>query len=219
MPRDERLAPVIPLFGGAAPAVPAEPAEAPLDQAWHPTWTAESSSAAPAAPAADAGEDDASARAEKQLLKKLRVRSLSEREARSFLREQALEPHAIDALVDAMYRLGYLDDVRLAEQLIHTATTRKAQGRQAIALALGQRGIARDVVDAALAEVDDDDAERALEFARQKARSLRGLERDTALRRLSGQLARRGFGALALSTARRALDELDRPAPRGVRFE
>ena len=77
----------------------------------------------------------------------------------------------------------------------------------------------RDVVDAALEALPDDDADRALEYARQKARTMRDLDRDVALRRLSGQLARRGYGAQALDAARRALDELSRPARSGVRFE
>ncbi|MCT9001875.1 regulatory protein RecX [Microbacterium memoriense] len=252
---DDHLAPVIPLFGGPAPAAPAEhgvaggdgtparrpvsadrvparapesadrvPARGPVstsspgigDGSWHTTWTEPDprfeQSVRP-------DESDARDLAEKRLLKKLRVRSLSEREARSFLREQDVAPDAVEHVIDAFVRHGYLDDARLAEQLIHAGTTRKGQGRQAISLALGQRGIPRDVADAALAEVADDDAERALEFARQKARAMRGLDREVAVRRLVGQLSRRGYGGLALSTARQALDELERPAARGVRFE
>lgn len=226
---DEHIAPVIPLFGGrAAPAAAAEQRPAARresvasvgDDPWHTTWTAPGSDVVDDDDVrAGAEGDDARRVAEERLLKKLRVRSLSVRESRTFLRDQDLDPAAIDAIIDAVLRLGYLDDARLAEQLIHAGTTRKGQGRQAISLALGQRGIPRDVADAALAELADDDAERALEFARQKARSMRGLDREAATRRLVGQLSRRGYGAVALSAARRALDELDRPAARGVRFE
>lgn len=218
MTRDDGLAPVIPLFGGPAPAAPAAQRDvADAGHDWHQTWTATPDEAVVVGLAPD--EDEARAAAEKHLLKKLRVRSLSERETRSFLREQGLAPHIAESLVDSMLGHGYLDDARLAEQLIHAGTTRKGQGRQALSLALGQRGIPRDVADAALAELEDDDAERALEFARQKARSMRELDRDAALRRLAGQLSRRGYGALAFSAARQALDELDRPPLRGVRFE
>lgn len=224
---DDHLAPVIPLFGGPAPAAPAaqgETTDGPhaaetAEGAWHTTWTERAAVNALPSGSLDADQDEARQAAENRLLKKLRVRSLSEREARTFLREQDLTPDALEQVVDSLLRAGYLDDARLAEQLIHAGTTRKGQGRKAIALALGQRGVPRDVADAALAELVDDDAERALEFARQKARSMRGLERDAALRRLAGQLSRRGYGGVALSAARQALDELDRPAPRGVRFD
>ncbi|MDW4573098.1 regulatory protein RecX [Microbacterium sp. M3] len=157
--------------------------------------------------------------AEQGLLKKLRGRQLSVSEAKAYLRQHDLDADAEQALLDAFLARGYLDDARLAEQLVHAGVDRKGQGRRAIAQSLAQRGVPRDVADFALAELPDDDAERALEFARTKAGSMRGLERDVALRRLAGQLARRGYGGpVALDAARQALDEAGRPSGR-VRFE
>jgi len=213
MPGEEHLAPVTPLFGGRVHAAPAEPAETPGDT-WHTTWTEPV-----AEQALEPDEIDVAADAESALVKRLRTRSLSEREARAFLRERDLSVDAVEGIIEGMLRHGYLDDARLAEQLIHAATTRKGQGRRAISQALSQRGIPRDVVDAALETLPDDDADRALEYARQKARTMRDLDRETALRRLSGQLARRGYGGQSLEAARRALDELSSPTRSGVRFE
>lgn len=213
MPGEEHLAPVTPLFGGRVHAAPAEPAETP-GETWHTTWTEPV-----AEQALEPDEIDVAADAESALVKRLRTRSLSEREARAFLRERDLSVDAVEGIIEGMLRHGYLDDARLAEQLIHAATTRKGQGRRAISQALSQRGIPRDVVDAALETLPDDDADRALEYARQKARTMRDLDRETALRRLSGQLARRGYGGQSLEAARRALDELSSPTRSGVRFE
>ncbi len=213
MPGEEHLAPVTPLFGGRVHAAPAEPAETP-GETWHTTWTEPV-----AEQALEPDEIDVAADAESALVKRLRTRSLSEREARAFLRERDLSVDAVEGIIEGMLRHGYLDDARLAEQLIHAATTRKGQGRRAISQALSQRGISRDVVDAALETLPDDDADRALEYARQKARTMRDLDRETALRRLSGQLARRGYGGQSLEAARRALDELSSPTRSGVRFE
>lgn len=171
--------------------------------------------------AARGGRDEADpvAAAESGLLKKLRTRQLSVSEARSFLSGLELPTPSVDAILEAFLERGYLDDARLAEQLVHAGVDRKGQGRQVIAQTLAKRGVPRDVADAALTELPDDDAERALEFARTKAGSLRGLERDVALRRLAGQLARRGYGGgIAFSAARTALDEATRPTGR-VRFE
>jgi regulatory protein len=167
-----------------------------------------------------AGDDvDAVAIAERGLVKKLRGRQLSVSEAKTYLGQYDLDADAVAALLDAFGERGYLDDARLAEQVVHSGVDRKGQGRQVIAQSLAKRGVPRDVADAALAELPDDDAERALEFARSKAGSLRGLERDVALRRLAGQLARRGYGgSMALNAARTALEETMRPAGR-VRFE
>lgn len=147
--------------------------------------------------------------AEGMLLKKLRTRSLSVAEARAVVAERDLDEGQVLTLLDDCLRRGYLDDAALAEQLVHSATTRKGQGRRAVAQTLAKRGIPRDVAEAAIAEMPDDEAERALEFARSKARSMGSLEFDTALRRLSGQLARRGYGgSVATSAAREALAEV-----------
>ncbi|WP_231637092.1 regulatory protein RecX [Microbacterium sp. No. 7] len=221
------MAPVIPLFGASRPPQDAREADArtreadaeagdasPRDEpAWHASWIDD------VAPA-DVPEDRAELvdEAEQLLLKKLRTRSLSVREARAALTQAGLDAAEADALVERFLGNGYLDDAALAEQLMHKAVARKAQGGQAIAQSLAQRGIPRDVIDAALAELPDDESDRALEFARTKARGMTGLDRDVALRRLAGQLARRGFGSSALSAARQALDE-QVPARRPVRFE
>lgn len=162
---------------------------------------------------------DPATTAEAGLLKKLRARQLSVSEAKAYLGQHDLDGGSVDGILDAFVERGYLDDARLAEQVVHAGVDRKGQGRQVIAQSLAKRGVPREVADAALAELPDDDAERALEFARSKANSLRGLERDVALRRLAGQLARRGYGgSLALNAARTALDETARP-PGRVRFE
>ncbi|MCT9821497.1 recombination regulator RecX [Microbacterium sp. W1N] len=168
---------------------------------WHASWLDE------AAPAGDPDTAQERDDAERVLMRKLRSRSLSEREARALAAEQGLAPDDVEVLIDRLLRHGYLDDARLAEQLVHTGVDRKAQGRSALAQTLSQRGIPREVTQAALDALPDDDAERALEVARTKVRSVRGLDREVAVRRLVGQLSRRGFGAHALDAARRAIDE------------
>lgn len=203
-----RLAPVIPLFGAEDDVPPAT---------WHTTWTepVEDVSVVDA----DDDADERAAEAEAALLRKLRTRSLSVREARRVLVEHEIDEPTAGALIDRFERNGYLDDARLAEQLIHSAVARKSQGRVVVSRTLAQRGIPREVIDAALDDLPDDERERALEFARGKARSMRGLAREVALRRLVGQLARRGYGAQSLEAARTALDELAQGRKPGVRFE
>lgn len=210
------LAPVIPLFGAATPVADqavARPSEGLA--AWNSTWGHE-----PAGSDHEYDECGAIEReiAEKSLLRRLRTRSLSLREARAVVAERDLDDEAIDSVLAAFQQLGYLDDAALAEQLVHAGSDRKGQGRQAIAQTLAKRGIPRDIADAALAELPDDDAERALEYAQAKARSFAGVDRETALRRLVGQLVRRGYsGSVALRSARSALDA--GPGSGGVRFD
>lgn len=158
--------------------------------------------------------------AAESLVRKLRVRSLSISEARTVLKTHGLEGLQVDDVLDDFTRRGYLDDAALASQLVESGTQRKGQGRVALSRALAQRGIPRDVVNAALDELPDDDAERALDFARTKARSLSRLDQETALRRLVGQLSRRGYnGSVAMTAAKTALAEATFGGrPSGVRF-
>ncbi|MDU0344151.1 regulatory protein RecX [Microbacterium sp. KSW2-29] len=175
----------------------------------------------------DAGVDDAPARAEALLLRKLRSRSLSLSEARTAVRGvDGVDETVVEDLIARFVDLGYLDDAAFAEQLAMSAVEKRGEGRRAVAETLRKRGIPRDIAEAALAELPDDDAERALEFARSKVRGVEGKDYEASLRRLAGQLARRGYpSSVALSAAKTALSEagmgrsrsFGRPAS-GVRF-
>ena len=164
--------------------------------------------------------DEIRSTAEESLLRKLRAKSLSISEARLVLRGHGLEAGQIDDVIDDFSRRHYLDDAVLAGLLVTSGVERKGQGRVALSRALSQRGLPRDVIDAALDELPDDDAERALDYARTKARSMGRLDNDTALRRLIGQLARRGYnGSVAMNAAKTALREVSSGgSSSGVRF-
>lgn len=231
VPSDGGLAPVISLFAPSASRSATAPANADASAAapaarWNATWADEPANGGDEEPdrgfRAQDGDDDGSAIereiAEKNLLKRLRARSLSVKEARAVVAERDLDDDVIDAVLTGFLDRGYLNDAALAEQLIHAGVDRKGQGRQVIAQTLARRGIPRDVADAALAALPDDDMERALDYARGKARSLRDLDREVAVRRLTGQLARRGYpGSVALTAARQALEK-DGTGGTGVRF-
>lgn len=250
----ERLAPVVPLFGGPAPEAPAHLADRAggpgadhdeNDPQWHTTWQgapvrraayalASGDGAALPEPNSVSETDDTvpdntepdetdseeiAHRAEQRLVRALGSRGLSEREARDRLRRDGVESELAEDIIDRLLRVGAIDDDMLAEQLVYQATTRKNQGRKAVAQTLAKRGLSRDAIDRAIETLPDDDAERALEFARTKAGSLARLDHDTALRRLVGQLSRRGFGgAMAMRVATQALDEA-RGGGRRVRFQ
>lgn len=240
---DERLAPVIPLFGQRAPEAasssrsnldteqhnatdgpvrfvddelapsPRHPAYAQAKPALRPVQTPAEE---PARQADSVAERE---RASEALVRKLRARALSVAEARQVLRGHEVSSDQVEDVIDEFLHRGYLDDRTLADALVTAGVERKGQGRVALSRALSQRGLPRDVIDEALAALPDDDAERALEFARSKARSMARLDPDTALRRLLGQLARRGYGgSVASQAARTALREAPGDNRSGVRF-
>ena len=234
----EGLAPVIPLFGGAHPEKRSARSDTQPPRSDGPSSRrmprfeevpddAELPAAAGSGRAwdgpAESGVDEVDAEqrlkaATDRLLRKLAGRGLSVSEAADVLLSDGVSRDEAATVIADLEDRGWLSDEMLAEQLVHAALTRNKDGRRGIAQRLAKRGIPREVAEAALAEVPDDDAERALEFARTKARGMSSLDHDTALRRLTGQLARRGYpGGVAMSAARQALDEAG-GARSGVRF-
>ena len=230
-PSDEGLAPVIPLFGGPIADPVVERAERDETRRRSVTfsedyWSDEEPAPDEPAPPSTSDLDEPVDReklrenAATSLTRSLGRRGLSVSEAQARLRADGLTAEESQGVVDEFIERGWLDDAVLAEQLVHSATTRKGMGTRAIRQLLVKRGVARDVIDDVIADLPDDDAERALEFARGKARSLVRYDDETATRRLMGMLARRGFGgSVAGKAARTALaDERRSAGGSAVRF-
>jgi regulatory protein len=150
-------------------------------------------------------------RIDRLIVSRLRRSSLSIAEVRAALVEHGLDDHEVEEWIDRYERLGYLDDRRLAEQLVHSHGTRRGRGSGALLHELGRRGIetelARDALDALDPEVELD---HATQIASRRVRQLAGLERSTAERRLSAFLLRRGYGGDVVRRAVSAALEGDR---------
>jgi regulatory protein len=115
----------------------------------------------------------------------------------------------VAAAVQRLISLGILDDEQFARQFIRAKISGAGLSRRRLQSELWRRGVARDVIDAALAEVlvedeVDEDAQIA-QVAAKKLRTLRSAEPATARRRLYAFLARRGYDGSAI---RRVMDAL-----------
>lgn len=190
------------------PAAPVEPAPAPPRA---PTSTPASATgrSAPARrerPAqmttvhrdAEAGDeaDERDERIDRLVVSRLRRSALSVSEVRSVLAEHGLDDHEIDDWIERYERLGYLDDGRLAEQLVHSHSARRGRGSGAILHELARRGIDADIARSAVDDLDPEtERTNALAVAERRARQLTGLDRQTAERRLSAFLQRRGYSS------------------------
>ncbi|PZF56100.1 hypothetical protein DEJ23_11070 [Curtobacterium sp. MCSS17_008] len=170
--------------------------------------------------------DEQRADAERVSMRALGRKGVSESEMRQLLTKQELDAEVVEHEVARLVRVGLLDDVALATDLVDRLHERKGLGRQGVVAELRRRGIDQAAIDAALeAAADDADDEfvRAIELAEKRARQLRGLDRETAERRLSGFLMRKGYGSGVVRVAvQRALDAPPRRSPSGggtVRFE
>lgn len=129
-------------------------------------------------------------------------RGLSRRELERHLRDRDFDENDIATEVARLEAEGYVDDVALAQNLVGRLQERKGLGRSAIAAELTRRLLAPAAIEYALELIDSgDELARARELALHRARQLGSLDRDTAVRRLSAYLQRRGYGGSAVRAA------------------
>ncbi len=157
----------------------------------------------------------AARRAENLTMHALTRRGQSVQEIRDLLTARELDADEVEAEIERLLGAGLLDDAELAQNLVRSLTERKKLGRSALLAELRRRKLDPIVIEEAVAELDrDDEEERCLELARQRARQLNSVDDQTAERRLSGFLQRKGYSGDAIrKSVRTALRD-----ERGVRF-
>lgn len=128
-------------------------------------------------------------------LRLLAVRARSRAELEKRLGEKGFRLEIIAAALGRLTEVGLIDDAAFAEQWVHARHTYSGKGKKALQRELRDKGVAPDEVEQALAIVTDDaERARAADLVRRKLRTLPSdLDRDKALRRLVGMLARRGY--------------------------
>lgn len=111
------------------------------------------------------------------------------------------------ATLDRFEELGLIDDADFAQMWVRSRHQRKGLSRRALRHELGKKGVPKEDIDSALADVDEDSEYRAaLGFAQRKVRSMSALETEARRRRLMGALARRGYSSgLSARVAREVL--------------
>lgn len=138
----------------------------------------------------------------------LAIRARSERELARWLAQKGHAPEHVAAAVERLRALGFLNDAEFARSFARSRAVGRGMSRRRIQAELGRRGVARELVDAAVADVMEDEGidERSLvdAAAQKKLRSLARFEPDVQRRRLYGFLARKGFaGDLVHEVVRR----------------
>ncbi len=157
-------------------------------------------------------------RAERLLLQRLRGRSLSAAEARGVLRETDVGDDEVEEIVERFTELHYIDEARLAEQIIHSHHERKGLGRSGVEAEMRRRKILPEVILEKLEEIPDDEEERATELALKRVAQLERFDEQTIDRRLTGFLLRKGYSSSAVRGAvKAALASRGRPSS-SVRF-
>jgi regulatory protein len=125
-------------------------------------------------------------------LRLLSYRQRSEREMWDALRSRHIPEAIAGETLDRLRQLRLLDDQAFAEAWTESRQRNRPRGKRMLLSELSQKGIEREVAQASVAAIDEEDA--ALRAGRKRARTLGGLEFREFRRRLGDFLARRGFG-------------------------
>ncbi|MDU0477897.1 recombination regulator RecX [Staphylococcus chromogenes] len=140
-------------------------------------------------------------------------RARSEHELTQRLIAAEFEPELVTAVVTDLKSCGLVDDEAFAREWVRQRHHRRGKSKKALDVELKEKGIASGVRQLALAAIDEDtEQEKAHELAVKKARSIKQVpadfsERQKALARIVGMLARRGYPQhIAMPAAISALD-------------
>jgi regulatory protein len=105
---------------------------------------------------------------------------------------RGVDDDVVAAVLDRFTEVGLVDDAQYAQMLVRSQVATRGLARRALAVELRRKGIAKDVADEALADVDDSAEEAA---ARQllRRRWSAGAQPAVAARRALAMLARKGY--------------------------
>jgi regulatory protein len=138
-----------------------------------------------------------------------RARASSEL-ARSLVRKGELKEH-VDRAIARLQEQGLLDDAAFAQSFTRSKVLGAGQSRRRVQQDLARKGVARDVSDAAIDTVFEeegvDQGAVVEDAARKKLRSLAKLDPAVRRRRLYAFLARRGYDSSDIRSAMDAVGE------------
>jgi len=145
--------------------------------------------------------NDSQNKTKQYALKLLSYRGRSEKELKERLAGKGISGALVSSTMDHLRKLGYLDDVSLAEALKREAITRKLLSQTGAKRYLLNRGIPRDIVHRVFCQEEEADSENAKKYIRKKIRMLDNYPHETVRRRLYNQLLRRGYSPETISAA------------------
>ena len=166
----------------------------------------------------DAGVDPESA-ARTILLNKLTGQPRTRAELAGTLAERGIPDEVADKVLERFSEVGLIDDAAFAAAWVESRHTGRGLARRALAHELRHRGVEDQVVRDAVEELDPDREEAtARELVRRKLRTMKvpadRAGRQSAMRRLLGMLARKGYGpGLAMTVIREELAASDEELP------
>ncbi len=153
---------------------------------------------------------DVQEQAYQRALRYLSYRPRSEAELRAYLTRRGVEPSTIEQILARLRELGLVDDAAFARAWVENRGTFRPRGRRALRAELRQKGIPSEVIERALAEVDE--VPLALRAGEKALRRYGALSWPAFREKMGAYLARRGFAYETIQTVLPQLWER-RPAP------
>lgn len=158
------------------------------------------------------------AQAKDVCLRLLTDRARSRHELETSLAKKGYSPEVANSVLARLEAAKLVDDAAFAEQWVHSRHTFSGRGKRALSMELRNKGVSAEHAQNALQQIDgDDERERATELVRRKCRTLSlpdpdsvdaRSERDKAVRKLVGMLARRGYSqGMAFAVVKAELDQ------------
>lgn len=143
------------------------------------------------------------------LLRRLEAAPRTRAELATTLRQRDVPDDVAQLVLDRFEEVGLIDDRLFARMWVDSRRAGRLLSTRALAAELRRKGVADDLIREAVSDASaEDELATAREVARRKARAVLGLPRATQVRRLSGALARRGYGpGVTAQVVREALDE------------
>ena len=124
----------------------------------------------------------------------LAVRARTQEELRQALHRKGFDEETSETLLGKLDRAGLVNDAEFAELWVKSRHETQGLSRTALLAELRRKGVDDEVAAQAAGEVDRESEEQmARELVRKRLGSLGNVDEQTALRRLLGLLARKGY--------------------------
>jgi regulatory protein len=134
-------------------------------------------------------------RARNVLLFQLSKGAKSKAQLRAILVKREIPEDIAEPILDRFEEAGLIDDQQFATVVVNSRRSHKGLSKSAIKRELNTKGVAPEIIDDALSEItSEQELETAQELAVKRLRAMSHLDKDVQDRRLSGFLARKGYG-------------------------
>lgn len=165
---------------------------------------------APPPPEPQDADADPHAVARAVVLRQLTGSPKSRSQLEQALRRKGCPDDVAATVLDRFEEVGLVDDEAYAQMLVRSKQSGRGLARRALQHELRAKGVDDEIARGVLDTIEpDDEREIARGLVEKKLRTMHGLDRQVQVRRLSGLLARKGYGAeVSRQVITEALDAL-----------